>query len=367
MKVAFFDIAAQYRELRREIDAAVQRVLQSGSYSNATENLAFEKELGAYLGVREVVAVNSGTDALLLSLKALGIGTGDEVIVPSFTFFATAEAVCLAGAQPRFADCANAAFNIDLRNVERAYTSKVKAVIAVHLYGQPVDLAPIQEFCAAHNLHLIEDCAQALGASYRGRRVGTFGVAGAFSFYPTKNLGACGDGGAICCDNPELASHLRRLRNHGRMNAFSHSEIGINSRLDEIQAAILRIKLPHLDRWNARRRELAQRYRTGLQDSTRCILPPNCDDGIEVFHQFVVRYPQRDALRTFLAEHGVETAVYYPTPCHLQTAFCSTTSVASLPSAEHNAKQALALPIYPELADDAVLHIVELVRAFEQG
>ncbi|QBB70241.1 DegT/DnrJ/EryC1/StrS family aminotransferase [Pseudolysobacter antarcticus] len=366
MKVAFFDIAAQYRALRYEIDAAVRHVLESGRYSNATENAAFEKELGAYLGVREVVAVNSGTDALLLSLKALGIGADDEVIVPSFTFFATAEAVCLAGAQPRFADCANGAFNIDLRSVEDAFSPKVKAVIAVHLYGQPVDLAPIQEFCAARNLHLIEDCAQALGAAYRGRRVGTLGVAGAFSFYPTKNLGACGDGGAICCDDPELAAHLRRLRNHGRTSAFSHSEIGINSRLDEIQAAILRVKLPHLDHWNARRLALAQRYRIGLQN-TRCILPPGCNSSTSVFHHFAVIHPQRNALRAFLAEHDVETAIYYPTPCHLQSAFGNGVNALSLPQAERNADHMLALPIYPELSDIAIDHVVSLVRAFEQG
>jgi len=366
MKVAFFDIAAQYRALREEIDAAVRRVLESGNYSNATENLAFEQELATYLGIREVVAVNSGTDALLLSLKALGIGTGDEVIVPSFTFFATAEAVCLAGAKPRFADCGSAGFNIDLRSIERAYSATTKAVIAVHLYGHPVDMAPIQQFCATRNLHMIEDCAQALGASYRGQRVGTFGITSAFSFYPTKNLGACGDGGAIACEDPKIAAHLRRLRNHGRTSAHHHAEIGVNSRLDEIQATILRVKLPHLDRWNLQRRILAQRYSSGLHD-TRCGLPSDCDHGIGVFHHFVITHPERDALRVFLTRHDVETAIYYPTPCHLQAAFCNTSDLPELPLAQTSAAQTLALPIYPELTDAHVDYVVALVRAFEQG
>ncbi len=366
MKIPFFDIAAQYRALRPDIDAALRRVLESGSYSNATENLAFEQELATYLGVREVVAVNSGTDALLLSLKALGIGAGDEVIVPSFTFFATAEAVCLAGAKSRFADCGSTGFNIDLHSIERAYSAATKAVIAVHLYGHPVDLAPIQQFCAARNLHLIEDCAQALGASYRGQRVGTFGITGAFSFYPTKNLGACGDGGAIACADSKIAAHLRRLRNHGRISAHNHAEIGINSRLDEIQAAILRVKLPHLDRWNMQRRVLAQRYSSGLRD-TRCGLPSDCDNGVGVFQHFVITHPQRDALAVFLARHDVETAIYYPTPCHLQAAFSNSSDLPALPWAQHSATQTLALPIYPELTDANVDHIVALVRAFEQA
>jgi dTDP-4-amino-4,6-dideoxygalactose transaminase len=360
----FFDVAASYRALRGAIDTAIRRVLESGSYSAGPENTALEIELATYVGVREVVCVNSGTDALLLSLKALGIGDGDEVIVPSYTFFATAEAVCLAGARPRFADCAPASFNIDLQSVERAYTPRVKALIPVHLFGEPVDLAPLQEFCRTRKLFLIEDCAQAIGATYKGCRVGTFGDAAAFSFYPTKNLGACGDGGAICCNDRGLAAHLRQLRNHGRTGANSHGEIGINSRLDEIQAAILRVKLPYLDAWNDARRDLAERYRRGLRD-TCCSMPSGHSDSRSVFHHFCFTHPERDALGTFLASHGVGTAIYYSTPCHLQPPFFQAADACPLPFAEHNSRQALALPIYPKLKTSEVDRVVELIHEFE--
>jgi dTDP-4-amino-4,6-dideoxygalactose transaminase len=364
VNIPFLDVAASYHALRGSIDTATRRVLESGSYSAGSENAALESELATYLGVREVVCVNSGTDALLLALKALGIGANDEVIVPSFTFFATAEAVCLAGARPRFADCAPGSFNIDVNSVERAHTPRVKAVIPVHLFGEPVDLAPLQEFCRTRALYLVEDCAQAIGATYRGRRVGAFGDVGAFSFYPTKNLGACGDGGAIGCNDANLAARLRQLRNHGRTNAGSHAEIGINSRLDEIQAAILRVKLPHLDQWNDARCALAERYCSGLGD-TRCVTPASHSDGKSVFHQFCVAHPERDGLRDFLTSHGVGTAVYYSTPCHLQPAFFQTADAPLLPFAEHNSRHVLALPIYPALKTSAVDRVVELIRAFE--
>lgn len=366
MNIPFFNVAASYGALRGAIDAAVRRVLDSGDYCVGSENAALERELAAYLGVREVVCVNSGTDALLLSLKALGVGAGDEVVVPSFTFFASAEAVCLAGARPRFADCAPGAFNIDVRSIERACTPAVKAVIPVHLFGEPVDLAPLQEFCRSRNLHLIEDCAQAIGATYRGCRVGTFGDTGAFSFYPTKNLGAAGDGGAISCNDAELATRLRQLRNHGRVNAHAHAEIGINSRLDEIQAAILRVKLSHLDAGNDARRALAERYRGGLR-GTRCTLPSSRSESSGVFHLFVTTHPERDALRAFLTSRGVATSIYYSTPCHLQPPFLHITHASALTSTDYNSRHALALPIYPELQPSAVDRIVALIQEFDGG
>ena len=361
MIVPQLDLGSEYEQLRAEIDAAVQRVLASGNFIGGAENDALERELAAYIGVAEVVCVNSGTDALLLSLKALGIGAGDEVIVPGFTFFATAEAVCLTGAQPRFADCSAQHYNIDVDSVTQALTPQTKAIIAVHLFGVPVDLAPLQQFCESHGLWLIEDAAQAIGAQYCGRSAGSFGVTGAFSFYPTKNLGAYGDGGAITCNDPALARRLRSLGNHGRQNRYQHTEIGCNSRLDEIQAAILRVKLPYLDEWNARRRQLAALY-----EEAACGWPVAIKGSISVYHQFVVTHPRRNELQIFLAECDIATAVFYPIPCHLQPAFSVSHAGLSLPLAERLADQVLALPIFPALPEEKVAHIAKMIRVFEQ-
>jgi dTDP-4-amino-4,6-dideoxygalactose transaminase len=364
VNVPHIDLSAQYQQLRGEIDAAVQRVLASSNFVDGPESQALERELACYIGASEVIGVNSGTDALLLSLKALRIGAGDDVIVPSFTFFATAEAVSLAGALPRFADCAAGSYNVDEDSVRRAITAQTKAVIAVHLFGEPVDLTPLEEFCTSHGLWLIEDAAHAIGARYRGRGIGSFGVAAAFSFYPTKNLGAYGDGGAIACNDAALAARLRSLRNHGRQSRYQHGEVGCNSRLDEIQAAILRVKLPFLDDWNARRRQLAAAYQHGLHN-TACSWPAAIEDTIHVYHQFVVTHPQRDALQAFLTEHGIATAMFYPIPCHLQPAYSASHAGLSLPLAEHLAKHVLALPIYPEMSVESVAHIAQLIQTFE--
>ncbi|SEK80174.1 DegT/DnrJ/EryC1/StrS family aminotransferase [Nitrosovibrio tenuis] len=365
MTVPLLDLGSQYRQLRGEIDAAIQGVLASGNFIDGAENEALERELADYIGVAEVISVNSGTDALLLSLKALGIGVGDEVIVPSFTFFATAEAVCLAGAQPRFADCSSRRYNIDIDSIRRALTSRTKAIIAVHLFGEPADLAPLQELCARHGLWLIEDAAQAIGARYRGGGVGSFGITGAFSFYPTKNLGAYGDAGAISCNDPALSKRLRRLRNHGRESRYRHGEIGYNSRLDEIQAAVLRVKLPYLNSWNAQRRQIAAQYQTALRD-TVCRWPTPLENSVPVYHQFVVTHPQRDALQVFLAEQGIATGVFYAIPCHLQPVFSAFHASLALPQAERLAAQVLALPIYPELLEETVAHIANWIQVFER-
>ncbi|HYD95289.1 MAG TPA: DegT/DnrJ/EryC1/StrS family aminotransferase [Noviherbaspirillum sp.] len=364
MSVPPLDLGAQYRQLRPALDAAIQRVLAEGNYIGGPEGEALEHELAQYLGVPEVVGVNSGTDALLLSLKALGVGAGDDVIVPGFTFFATAEAVSLAGARLCFADCAPGHFNIDAESVRQALTPRTKAVIAVHLFGQPVALDPLRDLCARQGLWLIEDAAQAIGARYRHRNIGSFGSTAAFSFYPTKNLGAFGDGGAIACCDPALAARLRRLRNHGRQSRYEHGEIGCNSRLDEIQAAILRVKLPLLDVWNEKRRRLAALYQEGLRD-TACRWPPPVAGSIPVYHQFVVTHPERDALQAFLFKHGISSAVFYPIPCHLQPALAQSHAGLCLPRAERLAQEALALPIYPELSEESVMHITQLIRAFE--
>lgn len=364
MNVPHIDLAAQYRQLHCEIDTAIRQVLASGNFVGGPENQALERELASYIGVSEVIGVNSGTDALLLSLKALGIGAGDDVIVPSFTFFAAAEAVSLAGAQPRFADCAAGGYNIDEDSVRQVMTARTKAIIAVHLFGQPVDLELLEKFCANHGLWLIEDAAHAIGARYRERGIGSFGVAAAFSFYPTKNLGAYGDGGAIACNDAELAAHLRSLRNHGRQTRYQHGEVGCNSRLDEIQAAILRVKLRFLDSWNAQRRQLAAEYQHALRN-TACRWPDVIEGTVNVYHQFVVTHPQRDALEAFLAERGVTTAVFYPIPCHLQPAYSASHAGLSLPRAENFAKHVIALPIYPEMPVGSVAYIAQLMQTFE--
>ncbi|MCC2682682.1 MAG: DegT/DnrJ/EryC1/StrS aminotransferase [Nitrosospira multiformis] len=366
MIVPQLDLAQEYQQLRAEIDAAVQQVFLKGAFIDGAENAALEHELAEYIGAPEVICVNSGTDALLLSLKALGIGAGDDVIVPAFTFFATAEAVSLAGARPCFADCAPGQYNIDASSVGQALTPRTRAVIAVHLFGQPVDLAPLQEFCANHNLWLIEDAAQAIGARYHDRGIGSFGITGAFSFYPTKNLGAYGDGGAIACSDCDLASQLRRLRNHGRQDRYQHAEIGSNSRLDELQAAILRVKLAYLDDWNTQRCHLAALYQQALQN-TECNWPAVLEGTVPVHHQFVITHPQRDALQLFLAEHNISTTIFYPIPCHRQPVFSESHAGISLPLAERLADQVLALPIYPALPPEAVRHIGELIQDFEHG
>lgn len=366
MTIPQLDLAGEYQQLRAEIDAAVQQVFLKGAFIDGAENAALEHELAEYIGAAEVICVNSGTDALLLSLKALGIGAGDDVIVPAFTFFATAEAVSLAGARPCFADCAPGQYNIDVHSVSDALTPRTKAVIAVHLFGQPVDLKPLQEFCASHNLWLIEDAAQAIGARYHNRGIGSFGITGAFSFYPTKNLGAYGDGGAIACSDPDLASRLQRLRNHGRQDRYQHAEIGFNTRLDELQAAILRVKLPYLDDWNTQRRQLAALYQQALQN-TECNWPAVLEGTVPVHHQFVVTHPQRDALQLFLAEHNISTAVFYPIPCHRQPAFSESHPSVSLPLAERLADQVLALPVYPALPPEAAVHVAELIQEFEHS
>ncbi|RDD82647.1 DegT/DnrJ/EryC1/StrS family aminotransferase [Dyella tabacisoli] len=363
--VPLLDLRAQYRQLQNEVDAAVHRVLESSEFIGGRESECLERELAGYLGVTDVVTVNSGTDALVLSLKALGVGSGDEVIVPSFTFFATAAAVSLAGATPKFADCAPDSYNVDISALQKAKGQHTKAVIVVHLFGEPVDLSPIQKWCTEHGLWLIEDAAQAIGARYADQSVGSVGDIGAFSFYPTKNLGAFGDGGAIACRDPAIARCLRQLRNHGRAGRYEHQVIGCNSRLDEIQAAILRAKLPFLDTWNERRRRLAARYQRGLQ-GTVCRWQTANVQATPVYHQFVIRHPQRDALQAFLTTHGIATAVFYSIPCHLQPALAESHGEVSLQHAERLSEEVLALPIYPELTEEAVDHVTGLVHLFEQ-
>lgn len=358
------DLAAQDASLRDEIRAAVDRVLASGVYVGGTEGAALERELASALSVEHVVAVNSGTDALVLALRAAGIGPGDEVIVPSFTFIATATAVSLTGASPVFADSLSDIFTIDPASVVAAVTPRTAAVIAVHLFGEPAELDSLASVCASNDLLLIEDVAQAFGARYRGVTVGAAGALSAFSFYPTKNLACAGDGGAVATNDAALAALVRSLRNHGRGDDHTHVRLGVNSRLDEVQAAILRVKLPHVAAWNARRVALAAAYRQGL-GGTRALCPAPLSYTSHVYNQFVIAHPERDALRERLSAAGIGTALYYDTPCHRQPLYANDRP-SQLPNAERWSRTVLALPIYPELPDGAVESICAEIRAFDR-
>ena len=361
MNVPMLDLAAEYRELQAEIADAVGKVIGSGRFILGPEGEALEREVSAYLGVRSAVAVASGTDALHLALRAAGVGPGDEVITPSFTFIAAAEAVSYVGARPVFADIDPATYNLDPAACEAAIGPATRAVVAVHLFGQTADLAAIEAICKRRGLILIEDCAQAIGADFDGRRAGAWGALGCFSFYPTKNLGAYGDAGMVVTNDPGLAETVRMLRHHGSRTTYRHEMIGYNSRLDELQAAILRVKLKHLDRWNDRRRDRAALYRRLLAGSP-VGLPVEHGRGAHVYHQFTVRAPLRDALSEALAARGVASAIYYPVPVHQQPVYAPEYGRVSLPVSERASREVLSLPVYPQLTDDAVRSVCDALR-----
>jgi UDP-N-acetyl-3-dehydro-alpha-D-glucosamine 3-aminotranferase len=363
--IPLHDLAAQDASLRGELRAALDRVLASGTYVGGPEGAALERELASALSVEHVVTVNSGTDALVLALRAAGIGPGDEVIVPSYTFIASASAVSLAGAVPVFVDSLPDRFTVDPSAVTAAMTPRTAAVIAVHLFGEPAELDALARACESNGVLLIEDVAQAFGARYRDVAAGAAGAIAAFSFYPTKNLACAGDGGAVATNDAALAEIVRSLRNHGRSDRQTHVRLGLNSRLDEVQAAILRVKLPHVADWNARRRALADTYRRGL-DGTRAVCPQPPPHALHVYNQFVIVHPERDALRERLSAAGVATALYYGTPCHRQPLYANGHS-PGLPMAEKWSRTALALPIYPELATGAVEAICTEIRSFERA
>ena len=359
------DLIEQYRALQEPIDRAIAEVLASGRFVLGPNVEAFEDELAAYLGVEHAVALNSGTDALVLALRACDVGAGDEVIVPTYTFISTPESVALTGARPVFVDCAPGSFNLDVEAVQRAITPRTRAVIPVHLFGEPASMEPLARICGDSGLRLVEDAAQAFGATYQGESAGALGHAWTFSFYPSKNLAAYGDGGAVATDDDELAEQVRSLRDHGRVEGYLHDRIGTNSRLDELQAAVLRAKLPHVDEWNESRRFRAEAYRE-LLSGTRCEIPETPPDRIHVYHQFVVAHPRRDQIRDALSAAGIASAVYYPVPCHLQPVFAHLGEPPSLPIAERWAGTVLALPIYPELPMSGVERICETIRRAEE-
>lgn len=360
--VPFGDMKAHVREMRADLDAAVGRVLDSGWFILGPEGEAFEKELAAFVGARQAVGVANGTEALQLALEVLGVGPGDEVVTSPLTAAFTGLAVMRCGARPVFADLDPKTLNVSPESVEKAMTPRTKALLPVHLYGHPADLDPLLALARARGIPLVEDACQAIGARYKERPVGTISGVGALSFYPTKNLGALGDGGAVVVDDPALAARLRRLRNGGQENRYRHLEAGINSRLDEIQAAILRVGLGRLDAWTERRRTLAERYLSGLH-GTGLGLPHEQPYARAVYHLFVVRHPRRDALAKALAERGIGTLIHYPFPLHLQEAFADLGGKpGDLPVAERAAQEILSLPLYPSMTDAQAEAVVAAVR-----
>ncbi len=367
--IPFGDLKRRTRALQAELEAAARRVLESGWFILGPEVEAFEAEFAAWIGARYAVGVGSGTDALALALRALGIGPGDEVITTAMSAAFTALAISLVGATPVFVDIDPETGNLDPAAVEAAVTPRTRAIVPVHLYGRPADLEPLLATARRHGLALVEDCAQAHGARYRGRPVGTWGVAGAFSFYPTKNLGALGDGGAVVTDDPELAERIRRLRDGGQAGRYEHVELGMNSRLDALQAAFLRTFLPHVEAWNARRRRIAARYRAGLADLPGVeLLAPPPEDVEEVVHLFAVLVDDREGLRSFLRERGIGTGIHYPRPIPHQPAYASLGHrPGDFPAAEAFAARTLSLPCYPELTDEEVDQVIAAIRAWARG
>jgi dTDP-4-amino-4,6-dideoxygalactose transaminase len=362
MAVPLVDLRAQYVSIRDEIDAAIRRVLENTAFVLGPEVAAFESEFSEFCDVAECVACANGTDAIVLALQALGIGPGDEVITVPHTFIATAEAVELVGAIPVFVDVREDTLLMDVARVERAITPRTRAVIPVHLYGQTVDMDPLLEIAHASGLKVVEDAAQAHGARYKGRRAGTVGDAGTFSFYPGKNLGAYGDAGAVVTPDPALAAWLRRARDHGRASKYEHDFSSRSSRMDGLQAAVLRAKLPHLEGWNRQRRLLAARYSKRLEGSG-CVPVSVAESCESACHLFVVRAEGREALRKRLADAGFSTGVHYPRPLHLQAAFARLGyQRGDFPITEKAAEQVLSLPLYPEMDASAIDRIAEVAR-----
>lgn len=364
MSVPFLDLRAAYAELRDDIDEAVKGVLERGWYLLGAELTAFEEEFARYLGVKHCVGVGNGLDALHLSLRAMGVGPGDEVIVPSNTFIATWLAASYVGATPVPVEPDERTYNLDPRGLEAALTRRTKAIIPVHLYGQPADMDPILEFAQRHGLSVLEDAAQAQGACYKGQRVGALGDAAGWSFYPGKNLGALGDGGAVTTNDDALAERVRVLRNYGSKVKYVNEVQGFNSRLDEVQAAVLRVKLRHLDAWNARRQEIATAYLKGLCDTT-LLLPCVPGWAKPVWHLFVVRHEDRDGLQRFLKEARIDALIHYPVPPHRQGAYRHLgASQGDLPIADRIHEQVLSLPIGPHVSPEQSCRVIQRAREF---
>jgi dTDP-4-amino-4,6-dideoxygalactose transaminase len=371
MKVPLLDLTAQYGPIRDEVLASLVRVCDSQRFILGPEVEALERELAAQLEVKEAIGVSSGTDALLAAMMALNVGPGDEVITPTYSFFATAGCVARLGATPVFVDIDPVSYNADPLAITAAISPRTKAIIPVHLYGQSADMGPIIAAAARAGVAVIEDAAQAIGARYKGRAVGGLGTLGCFSFFPSKNLGAFGDGGLVTTNDPALARAVRLLRNHGAEPKYFHKVVGGNFRLDAVQAAVLRVKTPHLASWTQARRRNARRYRelfANLVPAGRVSLPAESPDCYHIYNQFVIRVADRDALRAHLDKVGVGTEIYYPVPFHVQECFAFLGyALGAFPHAEKAAAETLALPIYGELTADQQQYVVESIAAFFAG
>ncbi len=362
MRVQFLDLRQQYLSIKQEIDEAVLRQVGSGNYVLGETVSQLEKRIAEYSGAAFGIGVASGTDALLLSLKACGVGQGDEVITSTYSFFASAGTIWNAGARPVFVDIDPGTFNLDVSQIKHKLSPRTKAVMPVHLFGQCANMGPVMGVAAEKGLAVVEDAAQSIGALWSGRRAGSIGTTGCFSFYPTKNLGAYGDGGMIVTSDPALADRLRLLRVHGAKPKYFHKIVGFNSRLDAVQAAILLVKLDHLDSWSERRRQNARVYDRLFRGSD-VVVPEVGEGNVSIFNQYVVRVPRRDAVKEYLKKKGVDTDVYYPLPLHLQECFQELGYTrGQLPNAEKAAAESLALPIYPELTSEQQEYVVSSVK-----
>jgi dTDP-4-amino-4,6-dideoxygalactose transaminase len=364
MNVPFLNLQAQYESLKSELLPAVEKALASGHYVLGPNVAALEQEVAAYTGAKFGVGVNSGSDALTLALRAVDVGPGDEVITTPFTYIAPAESIHQVGAKIVFADINPQTFLIDVADVARRITPRTKAIIPVHLFGQAAPMDELLAMAKARGIHIIEDCAQAIGATYKGKPVGSIGTLGCFSFYPTKNLGADGDGGMVVTNEESLAKKLKMLRVHGIERRYYHDLHGYNSRLDELQAAILRVKLPHLKNWNARRAEIAAAYTKGLS-GLPLEFPVVGQGNNHVFHVYALLMDRRDELMKFMGERGVPSIIYYPLPLHLQKLYENYGwKRGDFPVAEKISERILPLPMYPELKDEHVAHVVATIRSF---
>ncbi len=362
--IPYFDLPAQIRGLRKEIDAAIARTLDQCSFCLGPDVAQFEKDFAGFCGAEHCVGFNSGTSALHVAMLLLDIGCGDEVITTPFTFVATSWAISYVGAKPIFVDVDDATFNLDPKLVERAITPRTKAILPVHLYGHPFDLDPLLAICKKRNLSLVEDAAQAHGAKYRGKTIGTFAQISCFSFYPGKNLGACGEGGALVTNNAPFAARARALREHGSSVRYYHDEVGFNYRMEGIQGAVLSVKLKHLAGWNAARRRIAHRYHSLLAE-TPLQLPREAEWAESVYHLYVVRHPRRDELKKHLEANGVGCALHYPLPLHLQKAYAKLGhKPGDFPVAEKAACECLSLPVYPELTDEQIERVASVIKDF---
>ena len=363
--VPFMDLQAQHHALAAEIRVAVEEVLTDCNFILGRQVREFEQAFAAYVGVAHAIGVSNGLDALRIALAALDIGPGDEVIVPANTYIATALAVSALGARVVLVDCDASTYNLDPDKLERAITARTRVVIPVHLTGQPADMTPIREIAERRGLKVLEDAAQAHGARYQGQSCGSMGIAGCFSFYPAKNLGAAGDAGMIVTQNGKLAQRARRLSNYGEVVKYEHAEKGFNARLDTLHAAILHVKLPHLDDWNKKRAQHAQRYRDQLARISGVTLQGVLPGCTPVYHLFMVQTARRDALRQFLQDRGVQTGIHYPTPIHLQPAYADHGwKKGDFPVAEELASRIVSLPMFPELRDEQVDYVCEQVGEF---